>query len=220
MKTTKTGLMRSKLGILGLLSALFCISVLVLSCFFHFFSVFSVHFQDASDNILRFDRFMPIEFCGIAADDEENCYIAFDTSVFVYDKHGQYLHRYTKPFRGSSFDFSIEENELCFWYARSDLVYTYSKDGKLQRVKEYTYEDAPQYKNFLEQRKYMVNGKLKYRYHSVFGFWWITNAEDHLIVHIPVLAYFVKLSLCGILVCSFLFIGALFKGFILTKTKP
>ncbi len=189
-----------KIGIL----LFFVLCLLVLSLFFPFFSMFSITLHDPSDNILRFDQAMPFEFTGIDTDSKERCYVAFDTSVFVYDQHGQYLFRFTKPFQGSSFDFSINNDTLLFWYVRDKTVHQYSQDGTLLRSRKYNDTEAPNYKNFLEQRKCTVDGKLKYQYHSILGFWWVTDANNQVITHIPLLAFLIKISLMGIVVSAWI----------------
>lgn len=193
--------MQLRVGKFIILISLCCIAILVCSCFFPFFSLFASFFRDIDNDILRYDQYMPFDFCGIATDSSDRCYVAFDTSVFVYDKNGNYLYRYLKPYKGSSFDFSVVDDNICLWYARNDTVYTYSQSGKLLRSAEYRYEDAPKYKNFMELRKCLVNGELRYRYHNFLGFWWVTNKENRMIAHIPLIAYCIKLLLFCILVC-------------------
>ena len=114
---------------------------------------------------------------------------------FIAIALGEFLYRFITPDTTGSYDFMIKDDIITVWLFRSDNKYLYSLSGDLISTEKYEYSELPIYKTSFDERKAWKNDKLINRYHSLFGFWWVTNETDQCVVHIPVLMYALKICL-------------------------
>lgn len=145
-------------------------------------------------------------FTGISVDSEDNFYLGFDTGIYCYNPSGDYLFCLITPKTTGSYEFKIEDDILTVWIIRSDKKYLYNLLGNLLAEEKYEPEELPKYTTSFDQRKVWKNDELIYRYHSILGFWWVTDVGGNCLAHIPVFMFAMKVCklVVFILVCMLL----------------
>ena len=165
---------------------------------FYHFSIFKLR---TSDNIKSYELGFQDEFFGIFIDSKENFYLGFNTGIYCYSPSGEYLFKLITPNSTESYAFVVSDDIVTVWLNRSDIKYVYSLSGKLISKNKYEYSEKPQYGSSLELRKAWKGDELIYRYHSIFGFWWVTNKSGQCLTRIPFFMYVLKISMLTAFVC-------------------